>query len=335
MSLIDSLKQERKMSMNHWRYRLLHWTFNVTGDLNPTEPWRDSGLPRYLYTHFCPLFHLTNLIAIMSPIILFVRIIVAVFIRVAKVAVPVLDWLMDLIPNRSGGNSSPGWTRDDCIAAEKEKVRILLMRNPHLYQNFSYFYIDFRHEFNSISMEEIEVEFEKCAKLIGEAYERAKARKEALRKKLLFWTNFSSTVIKWILNVAYVALGLGVAYFLWLSTTPMFSFFSWLLSFDAVPFLLFLGKVVGIGLIGVVGGYWLLRNKKVKGFCVSTGHAVAAAAPSLGLVGTVIAAPFRWIAWIWRSSKEFIAVFYEENCPPIILVTPEEEKLQEAIDEAV
>ena len=60
---IKALKKERKLSMNHWRYRLLHTTFWC----NPKTP-AESPLPNFLYTHYCPLFHCTNLLLLFLPI---------------------------------------------------------------------------------------------------------------------------------------------------------------------------------------------------------------------------------------------------------------------------
>jgi hypothetical protein len=80
--IFDAIHAERKMSLTHWRYRLLHWVFNVDSD----QVWKDdsgkfhSKLPNYLYSHYCPLFHLTNLIALFSPIILVVKIVWAIII---------------------------------------------------------------------------------------------------------------------------------------------------------------------------------------------------------------------------------------------------------------
>ena len=34
MSILDSIKEERKLSFNHWRYRILHWAFNA----EPPDP---------------------------------------------------------------------------------------------------------------------------------------------------------------------------------------------------------------------------------------------------------------------------------------------------------
>lgn len=68
------LQRRKKLSLNHWRYRLLHWCFNVKADNN--TPF-SNNLPRCLYTHYCPLFHLTNLIAIFCPIILIVKVVIA------------------------------------------------------------------------------------------------------------------------------------------------------------------------------------------------------------------------------------------------------------------
>src|SRR5205814_97384 len=73
MSLIDYVKADRRMSVDHWRFRLLYWCFNVA----PGTPPDRSGLPMFMFRHYCPLFHLTNLIAVLSPLIFALRIIFA------------------------------------------------------------------------------------------------------------------------------------------------------------------------------------------------------------------------------------------------------------------
>lgn len=81
--ILEAIKGEKKMSFHHWRYRLLHWAFGEKAD-TPEQ----SGLPRFLYTHYCPLFHLTNLIAIFAPAILFVKLVCVVFMMLVKTCLP-------------------------------------------------------------------------------------------------------------------------------------------------------------------------------------------------------------------------------------------------------
>src|SRR5690348_8046854 len=80
MSIIS--KEERRLSLKHWRYRLLHWCFNV----EPNPGSNITILPKFLYTHYCPLFHLTNLIAILLPFIILIKILVQLFVISADIA---------------------------------------------------------------------------------------------------------------------------------------------------------------------------------------------------------------------------------------------------------
>ena len=48
MSILDSIKGQRKLSFDCWRYRLLHWCFNVE---NPdVQFFQRTGLPKFLYS---------------------------------------------------------------------------------------------------------------------------------------------------------------------------------------------------------------------------------------------------------------------------------------------
>ena len=82
-----SIFRERKLSLNHWRYRLLHWCFN---EKNITRS-EESALPQYLYCHYCPLFHLTNFIALFSWLILTIKVIVWCCKGIASV-ISKVDW---------------------------------------------------------------------------------------------------------------------------------------------------------------------------------------------------------------------------------------------------
>ncbi len=90
MGILESIKSHKKMSFNHWRYRILHWAFNIKNPEFHPDAMSPNGLPKFLYTHYCPLFHLTNLIALLSPLILGIRFFILV--------VSALSAVLDLIP---------------------------------------------------------------------------------------------------------------------------------------------------------------------------------------------------------------------------------------------
>lgn len=87
--ILESIKRDRKLSFNHWRYRLLHWTFET----NPS----DSNLPNFLYTKYCPLFHLTNLLVIFFPLIVFAKIVVFLISMMITIIRGVAEFLSESI----------------------------------------------------------------------------------------------------------------------------------------------------------------------------------------------------------------------------------------------
>src|SRR5581483_7783366 len=129
MSILSSLKEERRLSMKHWRYRLLHWAFGVEGK-RPEE----TGLPHFLYTHYCPLFHLTNLIAIISPVILFFKIVVVLFMATVHALsmidlsglAPVFAWLGKLVPKIQWRISSEDVVPEKPSRSKAEERSILI-----------------------------------------------------------------------------------------------------------------------------------------------------------------------------------------------------------------
>ena len=50
-----------------------------------------NGIPTFLYTHYCPLFHLTNLIVLLSPLILFFRVVLVV-LRALYACLDLIPW---------------------------------------------------------------------------------------------------------------------------------------------------------------------------------------------------------------------------------------------------
>jgi len=324
MSILESLKEEKKLSLNHWRYRLLHWCFNVKVDKNTPFSY---DLPRCLYTHYCPLFHLTNLIAIFSPIILIIKIIAAM-VKAFVWAFSQLDFSW---PTKEKVVVEP--TLEELREADWVHILNCLQHPSWWDSTFENFWEKQKSSMKALTEDEVRAKFEELVPKFKEAYARAEARRKKFRDRLIFWTNFSRVFIKWVMNVVYVALVIALLYGAFLAIGPVVGFFKWLATFDPIPMFLFMGKVfIFLGVLFVVS-YFLLKSKAFT-FCADKAiKAGAVAAMPASLMWHVICAPSRWVKLGWFKTTEFISVFYEENCPPVTIVSEEEAKIEEVAQE--
>lgn len=340
MSILESIKGERKLSFNHWRYVLLHWAFNVKNP-DPRHP-EETGLPRFLYTHFCPLFHLTNLIALLSPVILLIKAICVVVMAAvwAFSAIPwekayfLVGWIK-LPEFKASREDRPVVVRKRTAAEERYILVGLLAEWNH--GDFTAFWGTQGRAFGALTIEDAEAVFKEYMPRILAARERAKQRKESLRQQLIFWSNFSRVFIKWALYAFYAVLAAVVLYLACISFVPVVSGIWWFCGavcsffgnvFTDTGFLsamLFLGKVLVF--LAVLAGavYGLIRSGLVDRFLAGCHSGLVAISPPFMVVGTF----FSWIGSCWNGMLEFVAMFYEENCPPITLVTPEDQKVED------
>lgn len=338
MSILDSIKGTRKLSFNHWRYRLLHWAFNVKNP-DPKNP-ASTGMPKFLYTHFCPLFHLTNLIAILSPVILCIKVLAVIgraivagceAIPMDKIA-KLFSWLK--LPKRDPNAPKPERRKRSAAVETRFTVdRCCEWDDKH---DFNYFYAFYCGNYETLTREQVEAVYKEYMPKVIEARQRAKARKDKLRERLIFWTNFSRVFIKWTLNVFYFVLTLGVLYGLYLAAGPVWTFVSWVGggiywlftdtgSLESAWFIL-----KGVFWTALITGVFvsLFRIGFMQRFAEVACDGMAKLAPPFYLIGRL----FGWIIDGWNHVIEFCKMFYEENCPPIVLVS-EEEAAVEAVAE--
>ncbi len=247
MSIMDSIKADRKLTLNHWRYKLLHWTFGI----NPSCP-EDSNLPPMFYTHYCPLFHLTNLITIFSPLILCVKIAIAIFMVVGGLANmfgrfcgATCKVVARNIPKRKekakvkakkkskeeveAENADVKKRMERLMAKQKAeqeaKVQAQLRSIPTLMaktikncgincvKDFDVFWhFANTEDLSECEKSEIEKVWQTYSEKFAAAHEASLARKAKLRQQMIFWVNFSRVFIKLFLNVFYAALTVLVAY---------------------------------------------------------------------------------------------------------------------------
>lgn len=346
MNMWEAVKGPKRMSLSHWRYRLLHWCFNVDPAVSPEK----SPLPEFLYTHYCPLFHLTNLIALLFPAVIAAKLTLVVCIAFCRAAI----WMVE--------NADEFYVRVRCrwrlrrraetedesadkIAARqartlaRERAAWIAHVRKYAYRccaTWDFHDAWFRaRSFEMLSAAEGREIFDELLPKLREAHERNKARRDRLRQRMIFWVNFSHDLFKWVFYVLYavmaVAAVFGFGYVLLGLSSLMISVVTWLATFDPIPTLIFLATVLGKMLIfgfSLALPIYAIWRFKLFGVCGNVvADAARAVAMPLSLVGAVASAPFRWIYGAAKSAAEFAAIFYEENCPPIIIVSDDEADL--------
>jgi hypothetical protein len=326
MSILDSIKEERKLSFNHWRYRILHWAFNT----DPPNPKNldliCNGIPKFLYTHYCPLFHLTNLIALLSPLIL--------FFKVVWVVLCALYACLDLIPWGSIKAFFAGFfpppkakkvhSKPELTAEMERRICIKYICEWHSdLESFLACYC-----FTLLSKEDVINTYNEYMHKVLRAREEAELRKKKWRETIIFWTNFSQVFIKWALNLVYLGLAAILLGLVYLIAYPVFSFICWVPGFvlwlfeDGVSWvivwmtvkLLFWSTIV-MGVISV-----LVRTGIAGKFFANVFHGLKYIMPPT----YIVTVPFNWIVQSGVNAIEFIAMFYEENCPPVTIISEEE-----------
>lgn len=334
MNIFESIKSEKKMSFSHWRYRTLHWCFSEDAD-RPSQ----SNLPDFLYTHYCPLFHLTNLIIVLLPLIILAKITIGICTGLVKVVAFIrLREIAERIAKFCKGKAKPQSepTEEYCKAlALKEEKKILLklmLTTSHEYE-FEAFWDAFGRGCIYFQKEQAEQFYITRMPRIVAAKKSAAERKEKMRQRLIFWTNFSQVFLKWFFNILYVCLALLVSWVLWQVIPPGFfavvNFIKFLMTFNPIPMFLFIGKMVGIfaAIAILLYGFW--RSRVSRKCLDAIGSSVLAVSPPFALLGQWFVLPLKWISQTCANTTEFIRMFYRENCPPIVIVSDEDEIIAE------
>ena len=362
-SILAAIKEDHKLSFNHWRYRLLHWYFNVS----PTCV-EDSPINRVFYTHYCPLFHITNLIAIFSPIIMLVKFFwvfgefaavnsVKVYCSVRTAARSLLEQsgFKEYLEQRNQllvDKQVATYKKKMHLKAIKAFKNILMTAGKKDFEDcweFAIYLRDAKGEdvFNYLKKKQAENIWEANKNQIALIQQRQliiAERQETLRKRrqeqLAFWVGFSRIFIKGSLNVIYGSLFLGVCYGTYLAIAPTWfalcwigagisAVFSWIMSisiYDTVAFITNFG-FRGIVLAGVL--YLSYRGLKAIPFK----PLLKKSCLPFEVVGQIGCSFWKWSNDTFDNSIEFVKMFYEENCPAIVIVKESEEDCHALVKE--
>lgn len=327
-SFFDDLKADRKMSFEHWRYRLLHWTFGI----NPKDP-GDSFLPKFLYTHYCPLFHLTNLLAVFVWAVYLARVIGFCFHWVFdKIASYLTHCALCRENERRRPKSEP----------EKEVLRQIEINRIFRYLskadiptacNFEVFWSEReKRHIDILTEEEAKAIWLDLIPKIMNARDIAAAKRKRLYDFLVTCVNISTVCFKAFGVLVIGALALVLVFMLYMlalrimAATAAYTWKDWLLGVT------YCGGVCVGTLASVVCGMFVvgfLHNKAMQ-WQDSAGDKERPKEKSVFSTDPVQDVFWKMVefgAMCFVNTVEFFRLFYENNCPRVEIVNNIEAEL--------
>lgn len=398
-SLFNLIKKERKLSFDNWRYRLLHWYNGIS----PETP-EDSTLPRYLYTHYCPLFHLTNMLLVLFPFAyscvllykLFVKILQGFLFAILSIwsfVEPVADKAIEAIgvflekrreklkkeqtefytPERLAELVAPNYepryykykldynihvkcmptkyrdflrnfSYEENIEFDNHLTKILEQKQQNfenLFMRDLVYYVNknqtpedlyFDNDLSIISYPAFLEKFNEAKEKLNAVKEERKQAKKLQAEKFALLIRVSETVFSWgtklltlIVVLGLIYLVLNLLYLLAMASMAMAGFI-----YSNIPSILYgllnVASVFALVILATFAIKWIIEflgafgkyPMKPVAFMYNT---------STGILGSMFCALGRKTRSHIYGFVEFFMMFYENNCPPVTIVTPEDEAL--------
>jgi hypothetical protein len=308
-----ALKAPRQMTLQHWRFRLLHFTFGI----NPSTA-EDSKLPGFLYTHYCPLFHVTNAMLLALPLTLCLRLVISLtrgglrlFVRAVRAT---FGWVLDTF-----GPATPAkivTTPEEIRAFELARIKKWLQNTERFRDDFEYLYESMQaNGFEHVSRDEA---YALWSQLREQYQAAADAELASLRKRQAYMAtlvNCSRWFVKAVIQLG-VVLVLGAVFYGLFWAAPwigqqLHGLWAWLQSGGWSEVL----QGMGIGLLIVIAiaaclATWGYIYYKFGPFEMDFATPVKKAPTKFG----------RRLRGLWTGLADFVSMYYEDNCPPIELV---------------
>ena len=360
MSLISYIKRDRQMDFNHWRYRLLHWTFGIKPNGKS-----DSPLPDFFYTHYCPLFHFTNILAIIFPIVFLVKFIVgsakALFfgsVSVFNTVWPIVSGPFILFAkkmdekreaNLKAYMSSDKYKERERKKKEQEEIQELKRAYRIHDDNVKYIRNYVIPKFEVLSEEKANKIFDKIVAKEKENLKKAKERqlaaekrKKEMQERFVFWIRFSQVFVKGLTGVVLFAASCALLVGLYLIIPPLFELSLFALASIWSGLVWLFGTVTSISITGLLSSI----AQGIIGVAV-----VAALTAGIIFIGMkawdhiarffevprsickqMVEATGNTVVNTVGGVGEFISALYEDNCPAITIVS-DDDLLEDDIQE--
>ena len=331
--LIEKVKGGRTLTFNHWRYQLLHWTFNC----DPKTP-ADSPLPHPLYTHYCPLFWLTNMFVltalplfifryilwplgqafvwVTTPIWKFIGTTVAILLQLGFGILKAIGAIQIKVPKSA--NYEERLIAKRKFAERKElwdEVWQMLAIGRQYARDWDF--VSNSLSWGYHSSEEVKEIFELCVQRFDETAEERKRQAESFAK----WVEIArkATLVAFYTGCTAAVIGTGFLLFFFVpwAIHQVIAFFNWA---GTWPW-----DLIGMTAAGVVGALATIFGTVAFAHYIRLGRRIGDTSEYLSNsflkpVGTIIALPFVALMSFLNNFAEFVVELYNNNCPPITIV---------------
>lgn len=333
--MLDFIHRERKMSFNHWRYRLLHWVLEEEAE----TPER-SHLPQSLYKHYCPLFWLTNLFVVLLPVIITLKVASFLVTTFSPLLINFSSYLCSLLPKKAEKEKKK--TKEESAEAVINKQKDKLRKKI---PGFIAMWLDARPDedsfldfYNFISDKSYDIDFpyigdlseEEFKESFDSLYPKVKARLEDIKKKrnerqarINVWIVWAEPIFKIFAYAIAATFAIGVIWFL-IKFVPFFiggviwfvsSFFS--IDFAFCFYLLFVATLIVAAMVGIIALVFLVfKGLKKPAYAL------------VDIMGAAAESTFSAIGHQFNCLLQFFADFYANSCPPINIVSEEDEAVE-------
>jgi len=323
MNIVKHIKRDRVLSLAYWRYQLLHWCFNI--EVKKNEDGKlyivNDDLPDFLYTHYCPLFNLTNLILVFSPFILMFKICGSIFSFMLKYIISVSQIF--------GGNISSKMLdiRKKIFHKNiKKHMNKDIRRNCSCASFLGYYDNLLMSDFDYYSLwRELESAYRakpEKEKFTEDVVIVKKEVNEQLKNRIYRLISYAQSLMYLFLYAFYVVLGVASLFVVWWFAGVVFYVSQYITQYslaiqatDVINAAFFAIKVVGLVIIGTGIGFVVIKSFPkdhiFKFFDIIGSASKYTIEKSNGFYSIVV---------------DTISNLYEDNCPPVTIKEFNEKK---------
>lgn len=344
------------LSPNHWRYRIIHWVFGK------------ENAPQAIYKSYCPLWHLSNAMALAAVFILGYRILFQATKTLIELATRFGVYLNHLFFKPAGvvlGNvrktlstalgtanaelaevsrTTPGASSEPTIseeeitagkAAESNKIFKALLSTPtSVWDDWDT--IEIRHELKYLTWDEATAKVAEYKVKIITARARAELKKKRTRDRIYAIINFSQEALKAVMLMVWVLFGLTVIFCVVRFTPPVVVYLlesaataiAWLLSTDYFRLFYLLGRFLIQAIVGIFALLLVLAFGRYVLWPILR-DTTRAICPLLGSIAvSALNGGKRGCSNLFFGTLEFFQMVYKTHCPPIVLADESTEKLE-------
>jgi hypothetical protein len=315
--LFARIKAERKLTLQHWRYRLLHWVFGVKID-HPDE----SPLAGFLYTHYCPLFHVTNLLALFLPFIALLKAIIWVC-RVTGAGIGAACTVVKpLIPKKKVNQH------------KKELQYIYDSIKDDDYRDFEEFWNYRGNYIKAHTKDEAKVLFERILANYLKAVTEKAEREQRRYNTMVRLSRIGHFVFKTIYITALSAFAVLLGYLFIFHVIPASLELAVFLFKNITTVATYGGSTLFVVGTLTLATFYIYKSEWFGKFLNKSNDVLHAdLTPDNGVVKQVARRTGQTVVGFWDGCSDFISTLYEEHCPPVTILTGDEAVIEDLVQE--